>query len=85
MTASFYDANGRLISTIGGSLSPGKPGLLDFNPAASGGGGGAGRVAVRAEVTVEADANGFTPSITATLEIIEIASGKTDNVLIALL
>ena len=85
MTLSFFDADGKLISSKFFSLGPGQAASLDFNIVSQGGGGGTGRVAVRAEVTVEPNARGVVPCIMPTLEIIDVASGKTTGLLIGLL
>src|SRR5882724_1877459 len=68
VTLSFYDVNGRLISSTSGVLQPGKAASLDFNTMGSGGGGGTGRVAVRAEVIVDVDERGLVPAVMPTLE-----------------
>ena len=77
VTLSFFDSDGSLLATITRTLDPGHAGSLDFNIASFGSEGGAGRLMIRAEVTVEPDANSLTPCVMPTLEVFDMASGKT--------
>ncbi|HZS49091.1 MAG TPA: hypothetical protein VFC63_28750 [Blastocatellia bacterium] len=77
---SFFGSDGSLLATSIQTLNPGKAGLLDFNFSSFTGGV---RTAIRAEVTVEVDANGITPCVMPTLEVFDKASGKTTFILAA--
>ena len=77
VTLSFFGSDGSLLATITRTLDPGHAGSLDFNIASFGSGGGAGRLMIRAEVIVEPDANGLIPCVMPTLEVFDMASGKT--------
>lgn len=85
VTLNFFDVNGRLVSSMTTILQPGRAASLNFNIGSSGGGGGAGRIAVRAEAIVETDDRALIPAIMPTLEIIDASSGKTTGLLIGLL
>lgn len=68
-TLALIDASGRVVARQTFALAQGRPAALNFAPSEFGAGG---RAQLRAQVTVERDAEGFTPCIMPSLEVINL-------------
>lgn len=68
-TLALYDAEGRAVARQSFALSQGRPAALNFAPSEFGAGG---RAQLRAQITVERDAEGFIPCIMPSLEVVNL-------------
>ncbi|HVV85865.1 MAG TPA: hypothetical protein VHE35_22555 [Kofleriaceae bacterium] len=73
VTLRLLDERGGVINEQVVSLAPGRAALLDYRPELRLG----DHRTVRAQVIGERDANGFAPNIIPSLEVIDVATGKT--------
>jgi hypothetical protein len=68
-TLALLDASGRVVARQSFALVQGRPAALNFAPSEFGAGG---RAQLRAQVTVDRDAEGFIPCIVPSLEVVNI-------------
>lgn len=73
-TLALVDASGRVVARQSVALARGRPAALNFAPSEFGAGG---RAQLRAQITVDRDAEGFIPCIMPSLEVFDNATGKT--------
>jgi len=73
-TLALVDAGGRVVARQSVALTQGRPAALNFAPSEFGAGG---RAQLRAQVTVDPDAEGFIPCIMPSLEVFNADTGKT--------
>lgn len=68
-TLAFMDASGRVVARQSFALAQGRPAALNFAPSEFGAGG---RAQLRAQITVERDAEGVIPCVMPSLEVVNI-------------
>lgn len=74
ITLRFYDTRGAIVAESTEELVPSRATLLDYRPAGLAPGE---RMTVRAEIIAEPDRNGVTPPVLPSVEVIDVATGRT--------
>ena len=69
VTLALYDASGRVVARQPFALAQGRPAALNFAPSEFGAGG---RAQLRAQITVERDADGIIPCVMPSLEVVNL-------------